>query len=238
MTSAVPPGRPYRRPPTLIIALCSTDSYNSYKKRPGNATCNYCYPIERLTMPRTKTETGPQLAAAYADLAKRGAAITVRSLRETAGVSMAAAGEWLRVNRPAQTTPPLPLEQVSGTLEAFWAMTFAAARDEVATDAAAREAALITAEADVLEQLAAAQEAAAAMTAQIEEARTTAERAGEQARVEIEALRMQLEKSQAEAERERETARSAEGRASRAEATAEILQRLVDVHMTTVPTGK
>lgn len=186
-------------------------------------------------MARAKSETGPALAAGYAELVKRGAAVTVRSLREAAGVSTAASAEWLRANRPAQDTPPVPGDELAGAVGALWAVAVAAARDEVATDATAREADLVTAEAAALEQLTQSEAARTELTEHLERTGADAERAAQHARDEITGLQQQLAQASADARQEREAARNAEARAARAEATAETLQRLVDQHFTTPP---
>lgn len=106
------------------------------------------------------------MVAGYAELVKRVAAVMMWSLREGVGVSSAATAEWVRTNRPIQNT--LPHRWTNSP--APWvrpAAAVAAARNEVATDATAREAA-------ALEQLTESDDTRTELTNQLE--RVIAER--------------------------------------------------------------
>ena len=83
------------------------------------------------------TAAASALADAFASLSVEGKPVTVRSLRERAGVSTDAAGEWLRTNRPARDVSPVPADVLARVLDPLWSAAVAAARDEHAeTDAA------------------------------------------------------------------------------------------------------
>lgn len=183
-------------------------------------------------MARIKQEVGPQLAAAYAELMKRGAAVTVRSLRAEAGVATADAAAWLRVNRAATDVPAVPSEELAGAVGALWAVAVAVARDEAVTERAAREAELLDAEVVALEIAAQAEARIAELQAENEAAAEASAREIEQLRTSLSAVTAQLSEVEARAESEGRVARDAETRAVRAEATVETLQRLVDEHLT------
>ena len=121
-------------------------------------------------MPAKKTPaTAAALADAFASLSVEGKPVTVRTLRERAGVSTDAAAEWLRTNRPARDVSPPPADVLTRVLEPLWSAAVAVARDEQAGGSAevgaTERAALVQAEADALAELAAQIERAAAAEA-------------------------------------------------------------------------
>ena len=117
-------------------------------------------------MPAKKTPaTAAALADAFASLSVEGKPVTVRTLRERAGVSTDAAAEWLRTNRPARDVSPPPADVLTRVLEPLWSAAVAVARDEQAEVGATERAALVQAEADALAELAAQIERAAAAEA-------------------------------------------------------------------------
>ncbi len=189
-------------------------------------------------MARSKATTGPQIAAAFAELTKKGSPITVRSLRESAGVSTAAAAAWLRENRPAMEAPEIPLDEMRGVLSAFWALAVNTARDEVAQEHTEQFGTLVAAEAKALELAATVETANAELEAKVAQLQAEVQAADERAAsekarsdAELSGLQRAAAAAIARADRETETARAAEARASRAEATAETLQRIVDQHL-------
>ena len=109
------------------------------------------------------TAAASALADAFASLSVEGKPVTVRSLRERAGVSTDAAGEWLRTNRPARDVSPVPADVLARVLDPLWSAAVAAARDEHAalTAAATKDAADARALAHSAELLAAEAQATA-----------------------------------------------------------------------------
>lgn len=189
-------------------------------------------------MVRTKAASSPQIAAAFAKLVKAGNPVTVRSLRETAGVSTSAAADWLRENRPVADAPEIPLDEMRVALSGFWALAISTARDEVVQVHTEQLEQIITSEAQALELLAAAETLNTDLEAQVaklqadlqaSEEHATSEKA--RADAELAAARMTASEALSRADRETAIARAAEARASRAEATAETLQRIVDQHL-------
>lgn len=182
-------------------------------------------------MAAKSTAAASALAEAFAALSVEGKPVTVRSLRERAGVSTDAAGEWLRTNRPARDVSPVPADVLVRVLDPLWSAAVAAARDEQAETAAAERAALVQAETDALAELAAAitrAEAAEADAAQLRRELTdleTRRAAAETARDEHAALAAAATKDAADA---RASAHSAELLAAEAQATARTLREVLD----------
>lgn len=177
------------------------------------------------------TAAASALADAFAALSVEGKPVTVRSLRERAGVSTDAAGEWLRTNRPARDVSPVPADALARVLDPLWSAAVGAARDEHAEADAAERAALVQAEADALAELAAAitrAEAAEAETAQLRRELAdldTRRAAAEASRDEQAALAAAATKDAADA---RAAAHTAELLAAEAQATARTLREVLD----------
>ena len=175
-------------------------------------------------MAAKKTSTASALADGFAALSVEGKPVTVRSLRERAGVSTDAAAEWLRTNRTAREVSPVPADVLARVLDPLWAAAVAVARDEQTEADAADRLALVQAEADALTELAAA--ITRADTAEAEAARLGSElSAAETARAEQTALTAAAVKDAAEA---RAAAHAAELVAAEAQATARTLREVVD----------
>ena len=177
------------------------------------------------------TAAASALADAFAALSVEGKPVTVRSLRERAGVSTDAAGEWLRTNRPARDVSPVPADVLARVLDPLWSAAVAAARDEHAETDAAERAALVAAEADALTELAATPTRAETAEAEIAQLRRelaeldTRRAAAEAARDEHAALTAAATKDAADA---RALAHSAELLAAEAQATARTLREVLD----------
>lgn len=177
------------------------------------------------------TAAASALADAFAALSVEGKPITVRSLRGRAGVSTAAASEWLRTNRPTRDVPPVPAEELARVLEPLWSAAVAAARDEQAEADAGDRAALVAAEAATLTDLAAAISRAEEAEARIEQLRREiadrdtrlADR--DAALAAAEAAREAATKDAADA---LASARAAELTAAEARATARTLREVLD----------
>ena len=157
--------------------------------------------------------------------------MTVRSLRERAGVSTDAAAAWLRTNRPARDVPPVPTEVLARVLEPLWSAAMTAARDEHAEADTAERAAPIQAETDALTGVAAATSRAEASEDEVAQLRR--EVADLTTRLaEAEAAREQQVAIAAAATREatesREAAHKAELSATEAQATARTLREIFD----------
>jgi len=168
-----------------------------------------------------------------------GKPVTVRALRERAGVSTDAAAGWLRTNRPTRDVPPVPTETLGRVLEPLWSAAVAAARDEQAEADATERAALVAAEADALTDLEAMTVRAEAADAEL--ATMHRELAALSARLaEAEAARDEQVALVATANQDAATARTAahaaEVAAADAQATARTLRDVLD-RMTTGPEG-
>lgn len=170
------------------------------------------------------TAAASALADAFAALSVENKPVTVRSLRDRAGVSTAAAGEWLRTNRPTRDVPPVPAEELERVLEPLWSAAVAAARDEHVEASAGERAALVAAEAAALAELAAAisrAEEAEAQTAQLR--REIADR--DAALAAADTARATATKDAADA---RTAAHTAELATAEAQATAKTLREVLD----------
>lgn len=179
-------------------------------------------------MARPKVDTQAQLASAFGELVKRGDVVTVRSLRTEAGVSTNDAAAWLRANRAAEATPDVPADELAGTVAALWAVAVSTARDELRTQSGNREAELVDAEARALADVDAERATNTELSAQLTQLRIDTARELERLTQELATQTAQLAEAVRTAEAERATAREAEQRAARAEATAATLQRVVD----------
>lgn len=177
-------------------------------------------------MARAKTDAAPALTAAYAELIKQGKAVTVRALRDAAGVSTSKASEWLRDNRPAPDTPAAPVDDLRTAIDSLWAVAVAYARDENEVARAQTVERLRVGEAEALEEAEALRKQVRSLEADVKQSQAEAKRAER----ERSNLSKQFEQAQGEAMSERERARTAEARAERAEATAETLQGIVADH--------
>lgn len=172
-------------------------------------------------MTLTQNDKQAKLATAYGELVKRGDTVTVRTLRTEAGVATADASAWLRANRATEATPPVPVDELAGTVAALWSVAVSTARDELRIEWGVRETQLVDAEARALEDVAVERAAKDDMQEQFTRLQADSAR-------EISRLTNELAAAIQTAATERITAREAEQRASRAEATAETLQRVVD----------
>ncbi len=173
---------------------------------------------------KTTPAAASALADAFAALSAGGKPVTVRSLRDRARVGTDAASEWLRTNRPTRDVPPVPAEELERVLEPLWSAAVAAARDEQAEADAIDRAALVTAEAAALTDLAAAISRAEEAEAHAEQLRR--EIADRDARLAAaEAAREAATKDAADA---RTTAHTAELAAAEAQATARTLREVLD----------
>lgn len=143
--------------------------------------------------------------------------MTVRSLRERAGVSTDAAAAWLRTNRPARDVPPVPTEVLARVLEPLWSAAMTAARDEHAEADAAERAALIQAETDALTKVAAA-------TSRAEDAEDEVA----QLRREVANLTARLDAAEAARDQQVKIAAAANSDAIDARATARTLRDVID----------
>lgn len=143
--------------------------------------------------------------------------MTVRSLRERAGVSTDAAAGWLRANRPARDVPPVPTEVLARVLEPLWSAAITAARDEHAEADAAERAALVQAETDALTEVAAATSRAEAAEAEVA-----------QLRREVADLTAHLAAAEAARDQQVKIAAAANSDAIDARATARTLRDVID----------
>lgn len=171
-------------------------------------------------MARSKSDQGPQLAAAYAELVKRDQAVTVRALRAQAGTSTTEAADWLRAHRPTDEVPPVPVDDLTGALAVLWSAAVDAARDEHATERSDRESALLDAEATALEEVASARARVAELEIALEATRASAIQTEAHQQLRIATLNDRLTNETARADREVAAAREAVSRATRAGATA------------------
>lgn len=171
-------------------------------------------------MSPAKTDPAPALAAAYAKLLAAGRPVTVRGLREAAGVATDAAAAWLRQNAPAPETPAVPTEALAPALSTVWAAAWTQARDAVAEDQAATLHAAREAEARALADAETAQKAQAGAEARA----TEAEAALTERDHTIAALRQELSVAQQELVELRRDLRDAERAQASAEATAVTLR--------------
>lgn len=183
-------------------------------------------------MPAKKTTaTAAALADAFASLSVEGKPVTVRTLRERAGVSTDAAAEWLRTNRSARDVSPPPADVLTRVLEPLWSAAVAVARDEQAEATAAEREGLVHAEAEALAELAAETERADAAEAEIAQLRR--EVADFQVRLDTaESARAEQAAAAAAALKDAACARDAQHSAAlaaaEAQATARTLREVID----------
>ena len=171
-----------------------------------------------------KTTSASALADAFAALSVEGRPVTVRALRERAGVSTDAAAEWLRTNRPARDVSPAPTDVLTRVLEPLWSAAVAVARDEQAEAVAADRDALVQAEAEALTALAGATSRIGDLEAEVAQVRRELA-AVEAARDETAARAAAAMK---DAEDSRAAAHAAELAAVEAQATARTLREVLD----------
>lgn len=174
--------------------------------------------------PKKSTTAAAALADAFASLSVEGKPVTVRTLRERAGVSTDAAAEWLRTNRPARDVSPPPADVLIRVLEPLWSAAVAVARDEQAEATAADRDALVQAEAEALTELSASAARVEALEAEVGQLRrnlTTTEAARDQQA----ALAAAAAKDAGDA---RQAAHTAELAAAEAQATARTLREVID----------
>ncbi|GAB88147.1 DNA-binding protein [Gordonia rhizosphera] len=196
-------------------------------------------------MPTRRDVTTAAIADAFATLTREGRPVTVRALREEAGVGTDAAREWLAKNRPARDVPTVPTEVLAPVFAPLWSAAVAAARDENAESVAAEREALLTAEAAALqsaEQAIARADAADArittLTAELEKLRTDLAASIDRAQAAEAAAATARDTAAAEIAAERDRARTAEQTAAAAQATATTLREVVDTLNTRDRSGK
>lgn len=179
--------------------------------------------MHRMAPKKTATSASA-LADAFAALSVEGKPVTVRTLREQAGVSTDAAAEWLRANRPPREVSPAPADVLTRVLDPLWSAAVAVARDEQAEAAAAERNSLVQAEAEALADLAAAvsrAEAAEAAIAQLREDLAAVE-------ADRDALTDRAAAAVKAAEDSRAAAHAAQLSAAEAQATARTLREVLD----------
>lgn len=174
--------------------------------------------------PKKTATSASALADAFAALSVEGKPVTVRALRERAGVSTDAAGEWLRANRPARDVSPAPADVLTRVLDPLWSAAVAVARDEQAEATAAERDVLVQAEAEALADLAAAVSRAEAAEAEITQLR----RDLAAAEADREALTARTAAAVKDAEVARAAAHAAELATAEAQATARTLREVLD----------
>jgi len=174
--------------------------------------------------PKKTATSASALADAFAALSVEGKPVTVRTLRERAGVSTDAAGEWLRANRPARDVSPAPADVLTRVLDPLWSAAVAVARDEQAEATAAERDVLVRAEAEALADLAAAVSRAEAAEAEITQLR----RELAAAEADREALTARTAAAVKDAEDSRAAAHAAELATAEAQATARTLREVLD----------
>ncbi len=174
--------------------------------------------------PSKTTNNASALADAFAALSVEGKPITVRTLRERAGVSTDTAAGWLRANRPARDVSPPPADVLTRVLDPLWSAAVAVARDEHAEAAAAERDVLVQAEAEALAELSAA--VSRAETAEAENAQLQRDLAAAEADRDVLAARAAA--AAKDAEDSRAAAHAAELAAAEAQATARTLREVID----------
>lgn len=174
--------------------------------------------------PKKSITAAAALADAFASLSVEARPVTVRALRERAGVSTDAAAEWLRTNRPARDVSPPPADVLIRVLEPLWSAAVAVARDEQAEATAADRDALVQAEAEALTELSASAVRVVALEAEVEQLRRDLASA-EAARDQQAALAAAAAKDAGDA---RQAAHTAELTAAEAQATARTLREVID----------
>lgn len=170
-----------------------------------------------------------RLAAAHADLLSRGERVSVRSLREAAGVSTAAALEYLRAAKAESSIPAAP--DLHDAIAVVWAAAWRDATAAARAGAAVEVENARTGEADALAALDEANARADEMNQILAEAnsgRMHAETKQRHAEAEAARLRADVERLTREIEQVRRDSAIAASRADRAEATAEALTRVLD----------
>lgn len=166
-------------------------------------------------MPDQKpTTTSQKLRASYADLARSGTTVTVRALRDHAGVSTQAASDWLKGHRADPADPEVPLTVLQALAAPLWSAALAEARSSTAEAVDDEVMQRIAAETTLLEQV--EHEASRADTADATIAELTTE---------LTNLKAQLAEAQAQAEaalRDRDDAVRRAEAADRAAETARV----------------
>jgi hypothetical protein len=193
---------------TLLMYLKSSSSWEGLNPMP----------------PKKSTTAAAALADAFASLSVEGRPVTVRALRERAGVSTDAAAEWLRVNRPVRDVSPPPADVLSRVLEPLWSAAVAVARDEQEEATAADRDALVQAEAEALTELSASVARVAELEAEVARIRRDLASA-ETARDRQAALAAAAAK---DADDARTATHTAELAAAEAQATARTLREVID----------
>lgn len=185
-----------------------------------------------------ETNIQSQLAAAYGRLvSETGKRPTVRALKATARVSTDAAAAFLRDVAASTEVPPAP--DLSAAVQTIWAMAWQAAAD-LARQEAEQQSEQLTADLtaatdDAEQQLRAADDARQALQEahhQISEISNAAD----QLRRQLATLTEELHQARAELAAVRASERAACTRADRAEATVEVLQRVLD-HLHVAPSS-
>lgn len=183
-------------------------------------------------MARMKPETSQALADAYAELLREGKPVTVRALRDSAGVGTNAAAEWLRETKPDKAAPPFPIDQLKNGLDGFWGLAIRAARDEVATEHNEALHAARDGETEALSQVEGAATRIAELEAELVESQTAHSTAIAELQAQLDAASMKIGELTDRAEKDATLVQDSINRAVRAETTAETLQKLVDQHIT------
>lgn len=167
-----------------------------------------------------------QLDTAYAHLSEQGVKITARALRTEAGVSTAAAVEYLKAIRSAAPAdaPELPADKLTAALGPLWAAAYAVAVEQLRDAHRVELDAYRDSERQSLEAVDHANADANRAETRVKELTTELEHATQ----DTQDLQKRLAATEAELKTERERATQAADRAARAEATAETLQNILN----------
>lgn len=85
----------------------------------------------RIEVPMRKSSSAPAIAEAFAALVAEGKPVTVRALRQRAGVGTDAARQWLAANRPNTDVAPPDSDVLAALIAPLWSAAVSAARDEL-----------------------------------------------------------------------------------------------------------
>ena len=188
----------------------------------GNSSNNVTHYSGKAADMAEKTQDDPRAAALAAaeDLAAKGAAVTARSVRASAGVQMAVAAEVAREWKARETAvaavPPVP-EVVAARLAGVWAEAVQAARAEHEQAVEGWRAQIEQVEAERVEAISAADELAAAAQRDADQAAQQFTALQDQLTQQlhaIETLRHDLELAHTERAQAREDAAGARGEAT------------------------
>ena len=195
--------------------------------------------------PKAAPDQSIKATDAYTRLVAAGHHPTVRALAKEAGIATEAARQWLATHRPQPATTPMPDEVAAAIRTAaeatVWPTALSAARDEIADDQAAEVAALRESEAqavvhvdeltDRIETLVGELETVRGeFSAQVREAQQEADNARTalaEAEGRIAAAETDAQTARAELAAQVELTAAAEYARTRAEATAETLEKVL-----------